>query len=80
MPLGGIGTGTISLSGRGGLVDWEVRNRPDKGFTPAICGPNLTVEGPSFVIRCAWGTNLWPASLKAPCYQRNTRDGTEALP
>ena len=34
MPLGGIGTGTISLSGRGSLVDWEIRNRPAKGFTP----------------------------------------------
>ena len=34
MPLGGIGTGTVSLSGRGSLVDWEIRNRPAKGFTP----------------------------------------------
>ena len=30
-PLGGIGTGSIGLSGTGRLVDWEVRNRPDKG-------------------------------------------------
>lgn len=29
-PLGGIGTGTISLSGRGELVDWEIFNRPNK--------------------------------------------------
>ena len=34
MPLGGVGTGTISLAGRGALVDWEIRNSPDKGFTP----------------------------------------------
>ena len=34
MPIGGIGTGTISLAGNGGLVDWEIRNSPDKGFTP----------------------------------------------
>lgn len=34
MPLGGVGTGTVSLNGRGGLVDWEIRNSPDKGFTP----------------------------------------------
>jgi len=30
-PLGGIGTGCISLSGRGSLVDWEIFNRPNKG-------------------------------------------------
>src|SRR5690349_15976029 len=34
LPLGGIGTGTISLGGRGDLRDWEVVNRPAKGFTP----------------------------------------------
>jgi uncharacterized protein (DUF608 family) len=31
-PLGGIGTGCVSLSGRGALVDWEVFNRPNKGM------------------------------------------------
>ena len=30
-PLGGIGTGTVSLGGRGQLHDWEVFNRPAKG-------------------------------------------------
>ncbi len=33
-PLGGIGTGSISLGGRGQLVDWEIFNRPDKGQAP----------------------------------------------
>ena len=33
-PLGGIGTGTISLGGRGQLRDWEICNRPDKGNSP----------------------------------------------
>ena len=33
-PLGGIGTGSISLGGRGQLRDWEVYNRPDKGRSP----------------------------------------------
>ena len=30
-PLGGIGTGTVSLGGRGNLHDWEIFNRPGKG-------------------------------------------------
>ncbi|HOW85757.1 MAG TPA: GH116 family glycosyl hydrolase [Candidatus Aminicenantes bacterium] len=30
-PLGGVGTGTISLGGRGNLRDWEIFNRPGKG-------------------------------------------------
>ena len=30
-PLGGIGTGSIGLSGAGQLIDWEIMNRPDKG-------------------------------------------------
>ena len=34
LPLGGIGTGTVSLGGRGDLHDWEIMNRPAKGFTP----------------------------------------------
>lgn len=29
-PLGGIGTGCISLDGRGGLRDWEIFGRPNK--------------------------------------------------
>ena len=51
MPLGGIGTGTISLSGRGGLVDWEVMNRPAKGFTPFTQSWPPSYN-PSFAIRC----------------------------
>ncbi len=34
LPLGGIGTGTVSLTGFGSLRDWELMNRPAKGFTP----------------------------------------------
>ncbi|MHB1001669.1 MAG: GH116 family glycosyl-hydrolase [Armatimonadota bacterium] len=30
-PLGGIGTGTISLGGRGNLRDFEIYNKPNKG-------------------------------------------------
>jgi non-lysosomal glucosylceramidase len=32
-PLGGIGTGTVSLGGRGQLRDFEIFNRPAKGRT-----------------------------------------------
>jgi len=34
LPLGGIGTGTVSLGGRGDLRDWEIMNRPAKGYRP----------------------------------------------
>jgi len=45
LPLGGIGTGTVSLGGRGDLRDWEIMNRPAKGFVP-LRGP----LGPFFAI------------------------------
>ncbi|MEO7910841.1 MAG: GH116 family glycosyl-hydrolase [Roseiflexaceae bacterium] len=50
LPLGGIGTGTVSLGGRGNLHDWEIVNRPAKGFTPSNCFFALyaqPVDGPS---------------------------------
>ena len=34
MPLGGIGTGTVSIDGRGKLVDWEIMNQGAMGFSP----------------------------------------------
>ncbi|SDS67253.1 GH116 family glycosyl-hydrolase [Actinopolymorpha singaporensis] len=36
LPLGGIGTGTICLGGRGDLRDFELGNRPAKGFRPDV--------------------------------------------
>ena len=36
LPLGGIGTGTVSLGGRGDLRDWEIVNRAAKGFIPVL--------------------------------------------
>jgi uncharacterized protein (DUF608 family) len=33
LPMGGIGTGSISLSGRGELVDWEIMNRANKSMS-----------------------------------------------
>lgn len=51
MPVGGIGTGTISLTGRGSLEDWEIMNRPSKGFNPTLenRGP-VKEKGPFFAI------------------------------
>ncbi|MEO9475973.1 MAG: GH116 family glycosyl-hydrolase [Cyclobacteriaceae bacterium] len=51
MPVGGIGTGTISLTGRGSLEDWEIMNRPAKGFNPTLenRGP-AKQKGPFFAI------------------------------
>ena len=33
-PVGGIGTGTISIDANGRLCDWEIFSRPDKGKSP----------------------------------------------
>jgi non-lysosomal glucosylceramidase len=57
-PLGGIGTGTVSLGGRGNLRDWEIFNRPGNGvdlpftFFALYCAPEKgepvvrVLEGP----------------------------------
>lgn len=37
LPLGGIGCGSVSLSGRGELVDWEIMNIPNKGTNGDEC-------------------------------------------
>ncbi|MGC1298400.1 MAG: GH116 family glycosyl-hydrolase, partial [Alloacidobacterium sp.] len=33
-PLGGVAAGSIGLGGRGQLYNWEIFNRPNKGFRP----------------------------------------------
>ena len=40
LPLGGIGTGTVSLSGRGELRDWEIMNVPAKKYSTVTPGNN----------------------------------------
>lgn len=40
LPLGGIGTGTVSLGGRGELRDWEIMNVPAKQFSTVTPGNN----------------------------------------
>ena len=43
-PLGGIGTGSIGLSGAGRLIDWEILNRPNKGVTNGISHFSVKAE------------------------------------
>jgi uncharacterized protein (DUF608 family) len=57
LPLGGIGTGTVSLGGRGNLRDWEIGNRPAKGFTPTVAR-----VGPFFALYARAGDD--PATLR----------------
>ncbi len=40
LPLGGIGTGTVSLGGRGELRDWEIMNKPGIGYSTTTKGNN----------------------------------------
>ncbi len=63
LPLGGIGTGTVGLGGRGNLCDWEIMNRPAKGYTP-FAGQQL---GPFFALtlRSAEGES-WTRALEGP--------------
>lgn len=49
LPLGGIGTGTVSIGGRGDLRDFELMNRPGKNFNPA---PSKGAGGYFALLRC----------------------------
>lgn len=43
-PLGGVSAGSIALGGRGQLRDWEIFNRPNKGYSPAYAFPSIWVQ------------------------------------
>jgi non-lysosomal glucosylceramidase len=43
-PLGGVAAGSIALGGRGQLRDWEIFNRPNKGFSPPYAFPAIWVR------------------------------------
>lgn len=65
LPLGGIGTGTVSLGGRGELRDWEIMNVPSKGNSTVITGN----DAPLFAIytRTEDGNNI-SRLLAGPLY------------
>jgi non-lysosomal glucosylceramidase len=64
LPLGGIGTGTVSLGGRGELRDWEIMNRPAKGFSTVLRGNGA----PFFAVHAAKadGTAVTTRGLLGP--------------
>jgi len=63
LPLGGIGTGTVSLGGRGNLLDWEIMNRPAKGYSP-YTGQQL---GPFFALNLKGEDGkTWTRALEGP--------------
>ncbi len=43
-PLGGVCAGSLGLGGRGQLRDWEIFNRPNKGFSPNYAFPACWVQ------------------------------------
>lgn len=43
-PLGGVAAGSIGLGGRGQLINWEIFNRPNKGFRPSYSFPSIWAQ------------------------------------
>jgi len=43
-PLGGVATGSLGLGGRGQLHNWEIFNRPNKGFHPPYGFPSIWAQ------------------------------------
>ena len=46
-PLGGVAAGSLGLGGRGQLVNWEIFNRPNKGYRPPYAFPAIWAQAGS---------------------------------
>jgi non-lysosomal glucosylceramidase len=64
LPVGGIGTGTVSISGRGSLVDWEIMNLSGKGFSTVTPGN----DAPFFAIHIRNGEKNYTKGLMGPLF------------
>ncbi|NUQ00113.1 MAG: hypothetical protein HUU35_09700, partial [Armatimonadetes bacterium] len=65
-PLGGLGTGCVSLGGWGQLRDWEIRNRPAKGFQ---------IPQAFFMLRCQTAAESITRVLQGPVGGSYVGDG-----
>ena len=83
-PLGGIGTESISLGGWGQLRDWEIMNRPAKGFIVPRSFFTLKVRSPcgSPVVRVLQGPveGSYVGDGHSLTYSRGRRDIGQGLP
>ncbi|MFQ6096799.1 MAG: GH116 family glycosyl hydrolase [Armatimonadota bacterium] len=68
-PLGGIGTGSVSLGGWGQLRDWEIRNRPAKG---------AVIPEAFFTLKARWGRQSVTKVLQGPVGGSYVGDGHTA--
>lgn len=66
LPLGGIGTGTVSLGGRGELRDWEIMNIPAKGYSTVTPGN----DAPFFAVHVAQNDKKFTKALLGPLYDQ----------
>ena len=65
LPMGGIGCGSVSLSGRGELVDWEIMNRANKTMSESDRGP---VARTFFAIRVKGASHESTTVLAGPIH------------
>lgn len=69
-PLGGIGSGSIGLTGNGCLVDWEIFNRPHKGRVNEYSCFAIKAEYPDGTADTRILQGDWPKALMGEYAQR----------